>query len=393
MPARIFGLRLSLFYTFLFLGAGVQLPFLPLWLQYKGLDADEIAAVVAAMIAVRIVAAPCGAFLADRHGNRRDVVIWSAGLCVAGYAVLPFMDGFWPILLAGIAAQACYSPIVPLAESVAVEGSLHHKLDYGRMRLWGSLSFIFASLLAGALLDVLPVASVVYMILAGQGLLAFACIMLPREPPGAPHRADGGRLRLSDALKLFALPGFIVFIAAASLGQSSHGFLYTFGSVHWNALGYSKPVIGLLWGLSIATEVLLFFFSSRAVKRFGPVNLIVIGTVGAVVRWLVMAGDPLLAVLMMCQALHGLSFSATHLGTMHYIQRNVPAGLRNTAQGLFSATSGGLAMGTVMLASGPLYREFGGQAYLFMVALAGAGLALALLLRRASPKVQAARAS
>ena len=389
MSARAFGFRISLVYAFLFLGMGVQLPFLPLWLKDKGLSDTEIAAIVAAMILIRIVAAPLGAFIADRNGSRRGVMIWSAAFCVLGYAAMARMQGFVPILLTGVAAQAFFSPIVPLAENMAVEGSLRHRLDYGRPRLWGSLSFIGGSLAAGAALGAVPVSGVIVMIVAGQALLALICLTLPPEPAAAPPRDNAGRLRIADALRLFALPSFVLFVAAASLGQASHGLLYTFGSVHWHDLGYGEPVIGLLWGISVATEIVLFFFSDRAVKRFGPANLVILGTAGGLLRWLVMAGDPPLWLLIPSQALHGLSFSAVHLGTMHYIQRAVPQGLRNTAQGVFTATSGGLVMGAAMLASAPLYDAFAGLAYLAMAALSAAALGFALKVRRVSPTAPA----
>ena len=37
-----FGVRLALFYAGLFVGFGIQLPFFPLWLKAKGLDAEAI---------------------------------------------------------------------------------------------------------------------------------------------------------------------------------------------------------------------------------------------------------------------------------------------------------------------------------------------------------------
>lgn len=391
MPARWFGIRISLLYCFLFLGMGVQVPFLPLWLQDKGLSEGRIAAIVAAMIAVRIVTAPLGAFIADRYNNRRAIIIAGTGLSFAAYGLMTLMHGFWPILFVGIVAQAFFSPVVPLCETLAVEGSLRHHLDYGRLRLWGSLSFIGASLTAGAMLAHLPVASIIVMIAAGQGLLAAASLTLPREPKTPVHHDVGARLSLPDAARLLALPAFAVFMLAASLGQASHGLLYTFGSVHWDALGYGKPLIGLLWGVSVSTEIVLFFFSNGVVKRLGPVNLIALGTGGGVIRWLVMAGDPPVLLLFGCQALHALSFATVHLGTMHFIQRHVPSGQRNTAQGLYAAASGGAAMSAVMLASGPLYGALGGQAYFAMAAIAGTGLMLALRLRRLNPAARLAQ--
>ena len=53
---------------------------------------------------------------------------------------------------------------------MAVEGSARYGLDYGRIRLWASLSFLAGSLLAGALLEVIPVSAVILLIAAAQGL-------------------------------------------------------------------------------------------------------------------------------------------------------------------------------------------------------------------------------
>ena len=74
MPSRFFSLRLSAFNAFLFLSSGIQLPFLPLWLKEKGLDAGQIGIILAAMVAVRVLASPMGAYTADRFGNRRRVI-------------------------------------------------------------------------------------------------------------------------------------------------------------------------------------------------------------------------------------------------------------------------------------------------------------------------------
>ena len=41
----MFAWRLALFYAALFVALGVQLPFLPVWLAAKGLDADMIGAI------------------------------------------------------------------------------------------------------------------------------------------------------------------------------------------------------------------------------------------------------------------------------------------------------------------------------------------------------------
>ena len=57
--------------------------------------------------------------------------------------------GFWPILLLAVPLIVAFSTIMPLTETVAVSGVRHAGLDYGRMRLWGSLTFVAASFAGG----------------------------------------------------------------------------------------------------------------------------------------------------------------------------------------------------------------------------------------------------
>ena len=75
--------------------------------------------------------------------------------------------------------------------------------------------------------------------------------------------------------KIAATAPVPVNMLAAGLGQASHGFLYAFGSVYFEALGYSKFVIGMLWAASVMAEVLMFAFSNRFYKAFGSVRLII----------------------------------------------------------------------------------------------------------------------
>jgi PPP family 3-phenylpropionic acid transporter len=79
-----------------------------------------------------------------------------------------------------------------------------------------------------------------------------------------------------------------------------------------------------------------------------------------------------------------------HLGTMHYIRQTVPSGLRNSAQGLYAAISGGIALSASMWLSGLLYGELLGKTYLVMAAISLVALCFALALKRISPTILAA---
>jgi len=385
MSSRIFGLRLSLFNAVLFLGSGIQLPFLPLWLKDKALSEGEIALVVAMMMAVRILAIPVGTFVADLTGSRRIIIIVSAFGTFAAYLLLHFMNGFVPILIVGMLAAAMLAPIAPLTEVLAIEGSAHFGIDYGRIRLWASLSFLAGSLIAGALLEVIPVHSVILLIAAAQGLGALVTLVLPHD--GALRLGEQTPTSLPAVFAVALSAVFVIFMAAASIGQSSHGLLYAFGSVYYDDLGFSKLTIGELWAVSVTFEILMFAFSGVFYKRFGSVTLIAIGTGCGILRWFVMGLEPPLAMMFVISALHAGSFGLTHLGTMHFIRESVPDNMRNSMQGLFSVLSSGILMSATMWSSGPLYGLMGGKAYFVMASYSAIAFALALILRRVSPRV------
>ena len=50
-----------------------------------------------------------------------------------------------------LAAALFFQALIPLGESHTMRGVISAGLNYGRIRLWGSLSFIAGNLIAGAL--------------------------------------------------------------------------------------------------------------------------------------------------------------------------------------------------------------------------------------------------
>ena len=156
MSLKTFGFRFSLSYALLMMGAGVQLPFLPLWLQAKGLSVAQIAAVVAAMTATRVVGAPLFAALADITGRRFLVIRACAIGAVLSYGLLSQASTYPMIMALGLLAALLFAPIFPLIEGFSVESASRLGLEYGRLRLWASVSFLVGSIASGALLTVLP---------------------------------------------------------------------------------------------------------------------------------------------------------------------------------------------------------------------------------------------
>jgi PPP family 3-phenylpropionic acid transporter len=391
MQPQALNFRLCFFMSFLFLGLGVQLPFLPLWLADRGLSTAEIAAVLSGQIIIRTFGAPLGAFIADRYKRPVPLIRLFPLLCAASYLLLSFMQDFEAIFLVAALASVFLSPVGPIAENFAIVESAKAGLDYGKQRLWASVSFIVGTLVSGFALEWMPTDAAVLLIAVSYAALGFAAFALPDLKPQVDVGQAIAKARPRDVAKLFQSRVFVIFLVAVSMAQASHALLYGFGSLHWEELGHSKATIGILWGIGVCAEVVFFFFSGRLIPAFAPIMLILIGCLAGVFRWTVTAFDPALWLLMPLQVLHALTFALTHFGTLHFLMQNVPDHLRNSAQGLYAACSAGLFMMLATAAAGPLFDVFAGRTYLAMAAMSVLAAVLAFLVMRISPRVRQAR--
>ena len=365
--------RLSLFYAAFFFATGVQMPFWPVWLASRGLGPAEIGALLAIGQWIRVAANPLVGMLADRARDRRSVMLLLGALGVVGYLLCLPAHGFAALVLPSALIAATTTGLLPLVDAVALAAA--SRLDYGRVRLWGTVAFIFATLLGGRALQGRSPDVVLYLLLATATVLAASCAALPAAP--AARRASR-----APAWRFLLDRHFLLFIAATTLIQSSHAVYYAFGTLYWQSLGYADGTIAWLWAEGAIAEVALFYFGAPLVRRLGPHGLLMLGGAGALVRWGATAVATSLPALVVLQPLHALSFAAAHLGAMHFLARAVPPDRAAMAQSLYTAVVNGIGLGVVALGAGALYAAVGGGAYLAMAAMAGVGAVLATRLVR-----------
>jgi PPP family 3-phenylpropionic acid transporter len=373
-----FATRVAALYVTIFIVSGVQMPFLPVWLRAKGLDAGTIGLVLAAPMVARVFAIPIVTRLADRREALRETLIAAGFISVAAYLLLALSDGALAIFLAFALVSLTYTPVMPLTETYAMRGLTALGRAYGPVRLWGSASFIAGNLAAGLANDLIAARHLIWLIVAASLLVALSTLTLPaaaRAPPPAAAPARPGKPLLRDPL-------FLSVIAAASLIQASHALFYGFSALAWRAAGYDGVAIAALWSLGVIAEIVLFALHGRLPAWLSPGMLMLAGAAGAILRWTAMAFDPPGAMLSVLQLLHALSFGATHLGTMALVTRLAPHGQGATAQGYLAVVMG-VAMALATAVSGVLFGAFGAGAYAAMALTAVVGGGCALVAHRA----------
>lgn len=365
-------------YGTLFFSLGIYLPFFPLWLTEQGLAPQEIGAAIAVPLFTRLVATPLLGLLSDRVGRPKAVL---AALALATFllmGVLAFCRTAIAIYIVLGAAAMAWNPSFSLLDAYASRQARAGHVDYGRSRLWGSASFVFANLLGGFLVAQSGAAVVVLMMVAGQATFLAAMLALPELPRRPVHMALHMTLPHVRAV-------LILGVLAAALVQASHATLYAFASVHWAQNGLSLTTIGILWALGVISEIVLFRFGTKAVKLFGPLTLLGAGGLAAAIRFGALSLDPPFWLLVPLQILHGATFGATYLGLVELVARLTPEHRAATAQSVAGWTVS-LAMSGASFVSGLLWVSIGHQAFAASAALGLCGAALAAVARAVQPQ-------
>jgi len=371
-----FATRLALFYGAIFALIGCHLPFFPVWLRAVGIDAAWIGVISAVPAVTRFTVLPVVTGFAERRGAVRGAMMATAVITTFGFAVIGTQHLPLAVFLAYAVTAASWTPTVPLTDAYALRGVARYGLDYGPLRLWGSASFIVGALGCGLLAGMIAAEHLIWIIVATGALAAlvgFGLQPLESRQAQAPvqHGLGSGAL-LRDG-------GFLAIIAASALIQGSHSTYYVFGSITWQLAGLSGLTIAALWALGVVAEIAVFALSPRFTLR--PSMLVVIGGVGAMLRWLITAQEPPVAVLAVIQLAHGVSFGLTQVGIMGLMVRHVPMPVVTRAQG-YLAACGGIVASTAAIVSGAIYARYGQGAYYAMAAMALSGAAVMWLARR-----------
>lgn len=368
--------HLATFYLGYFGLLGVLLPYLSLYLLDIGITPYQIGVIMAMTPLVKTVAPGLWGWAADRRGSRRALMRLACVGALLCFSLLLTVRDFLAIAAVMALYSVFTSSILPLVEATAMEAVDQHKVDYGRIRLWGTVGFIVLSLGMGPVLDVAPSTLVLWTILALLAFNLWSVHHLPDSHP-APRPAGGGARRLLTSRPVVAFYGVCL------LMQASHGAYYGFYSVYLEGLGFARGSIGALWALGSAAEVAALLFTGRLLARMGTERLMLLALGLTVVRWGMLATGASLAWLLPAQLLHAASFGLFHVAAVTHTHRIIPPELRATGQSLYSSLSFGLGLTVAMYLSGTFYEAVGAPVlFAASAAVAAAALGLALTLGR-----------
>src|SRR5688572_17339029 len=143
--------RLS--YAALFGAVGASFPYLPVFYQTRGLDLATVGLLTAFGAAVGLLAAPIWGAIADRYAGSRLIIPVAALTAGVGAIGLAVVDGVGAMAVALAVMSGAFAGIAPTLDARALETVGSDRNRYGRLRAWGSASFIVVVVITGALIQ------------------------------------------------------------------------------------------------------------------------------------------------------------------------------------------------------------------------------------------------
>ncbi|MEY3216880.1 MAG: putative 3-phenylpropionic acid transporter, partial [Pseudomonadota bacterium] len=279
--------------------------------------------------------------ISDRTGERVKLLRIGAGVAFAS-ACLLFWD--WGPLGLGLVLLLMFthtSAMMPMSEAAMAHlvsrGGAFDTKRYGRVRLWGSLGFLVTVFVAGAWFEAFGMQHFPAWTVLTLGAVLLSVWWMP-DLKETTHHSDAHApvwpvLRQKPVFWFFTSTFFHVL---------SHIGVYVFFSLYLDSLGYSKTMIGLLWAVSVAVEIVWFFTQSRWLPRMPLTGWLVLCSAVMVLRMLITATwADVLWVLLLAQTLHAITFATHHTACIALISQHFSGRLRGRGQALYTVIAYG----------------------------------------------------
>ena len=345
---------------FIYFGVlGIFLPYFNLYCYHLGFSGVQIGTLSGLRSVAMVIFPLVWGLLADRLNMRRPIYILCNFAGTAVWVMFLLTTEFWPMLLITAFYGVFYAPIISFLEAVTMDVLGAEKKSYGRIRAWGSISFIAVVLVLGKVIDWYAIDIILVLILAGSLMLAIISL-------GIPATQSARKDLLAPGARSLMEKRVIVFLFCAFLMLVSHGAYYGFFSIHLANLGYGTTFIGLTWALASTAEILVMIKSDKIFDRFSLENVLFFSFLVAAVRWIILFFLQSATLILVSQILHAVTYGTFHMASILYIDRLAPEKAKTLGQAVNNALTYGLGLMVGFFVNGYVY-EITGSFTLFLM--------------------------
>lgn len=369
------------FYFLYFAAMAALMPFFVLFYQRLGFTGAQIGLLTGIPPLITLVAAPFWTGVADSKRWHKLVMGCGIIITVLSMFLLPAFTSFAAIFTLIIVFNIFFSPVPSLADSATMNMLGEERAMYGRIRLGGTIGWGLFAPIAGAIVQNYGLKLAFWSFSAIMLINFFVSQRFVHGSHEASTSNSGGiRVLLTNRR-------WINFLFIAFLGGLGTFAVNAYLFPYMAELGANETTMGFALTIATLTEIPIFFFGDRLVKRFTNYGLLVLALVMLAIRSLLLSVVSTPLMVLVLQAFGGTIFPAMWLAGVSYADENAPAGLKSSAQGLFGAMCFGVGSAAGGFIGGLLLESLGGRGmFLVFGMIILGGLVIAEGIRRFFPE-------
>lgn len=346
----------ALFYFVYFSAFGIFAPYWPLYLKHLQLTSLEISIIFSLPALIRVFVPVGYGYVADRWKLRKHGLSMATIGQLIPLCFIPFFHSYTALFALFIPFSIFNSVILAFADATVQEQHELGKLDYGRTRVWGTLSFIVLAAGYGKFLDYFSPEWILYGFLFFLFLLVFASFAMP------PGHLDPTWSH-TPLKKIASNRNVWIFLLCVLLHNLSQGTFVGFYSLYLVRLGYSDSWVGVQWAVAATSEISILWFASLILARFRMKSLFTVCLLVAALRWLLMGTTVSYEWLTLYQCLHAFTFGVFHITSMRLIHHFFPEGFRSIGQSMYASLGTGLGTVLGLWINGALWDRLGAKMF------------------------------
>lgn len=348
-------------YFLAFAVLGNTQPFLPLFLEGRGLDRAQVGFVLAASSVAILVTPVIIGFLADSRFDPRRLLAAIYILGGATAVALGFVQGFWPVMVVATLHALAFMPTLSLQDGMYFRLQRHMASrgqspePYHRIRLWGTIGFIFPGVLLFVLLRAgMSMSAVMFSAAACCVVGAINTLLLPEgcaaEPtpapatPATPLKPPPTGTPTLAAARALLRPDVLAFCASTFVSLIAISAYYAFYPAYLtHRAGLGREWAGLIAGVGVTVEIFFMLGYGRMERRWGVRRLLILGLLATALRMFVLAASGSIFAAVGTQALHGMMVLVVHVLPAVYLNRRAQDHYRTSMQALYAMLISGVA--------------------------------------------------
>lgn len=369
------------FYLLTFFGVGSLYPLLSVYLsEVEHLSGYQIGSVMSISPIMMIFFQPVWGMIADATNSPVKVLTITtllAGIFSLGYV---FFHTYYWFLFIAILVALFQSAIIPVSDSISLTYTSRVRVNYGSIRLYGSLGFGVAVFVMGRLSE-LNESIIFYAFFSALVISAVLATRLPRE------KTTGNKQILSGIKEILSVKRFILFLLITFLifGPNLANNVY-FG-LFVEDRGGSYTGIGIAFLIAVLSEIPFMRMSGGWIQRVGLLPIVALAGIVSLVRWFFYFTEPSLSIIYVSAFLQGASVGLFIPAGLQYIREITPKHITATAVTIYSAIGNGFGNWFSTFVAGIIFDRFTiYSVYLFFGILAFIGVILNIWLIKMDKK-------